>query len=230
MKRPSVNTALSSTGSAPAIPSSPPKKKRLALIRSFSLPDFITLGNAAAGTSSIFLCLNYLGNDRHEPYLVAAFCLLPFALICDIADGYVARLLKKHSPFGADLDSLADVVSFNVAPAVLAFTLGMRGLYDCILLSFFVCAGISRLARYNVTSSSMSDASGKVKFYQGFPVPTSLLLVIMLAIAYSKGAVFDRLWGGFYVLPWGGTFHPLSLSYLVVGCLMMSSNLRIPKP
>ncbi len=139
--------------------------------------------------------------------------------------------LQNASPYGADLDSLADVVSFSVAPAVLGFTLGLRGLWDCIILSYFVCCGIGRLARYNVTSAELSDSStGKVKYYQGFPVPTSLLLVLILYIAYSQGAVYENIWFGAYrtqFIP--GTFHPFSLSFFFMGCAMIS-EWPIPKP
>lgn len=144
--------------------------------------------NAGSGTISIFFCLNYLENDQYQPYLHAAFALLPLALVFDIADGYVARYRQNSSPYGSDLDSLADVISFSVAPAVLGFTLGLRGVWDCILLSYFVCCGVSRLARYNVTAESLADAtSGKVTHYQGSPVPTSLILVLILLVAYMNG-------------------------------------------
>ena len=73
----------------------------------------------------------------------------------DVGDGIVARG-RRHSPFGADLDSLADIVSFGVAPAVLGFTLGMRGGWDALVLCAFVCCGVSRLARYNVTAAALS--------------------------------------------------------------------------
>lgn len=102
------------------------------------------------------------------------------------------------------------------------------------MLSFFVCAGVSRLARYNVTAETLADAAtGKVKYYQGFPVPTSLALVVILGIAYSRGGVFDNMWFGTYrwsfpsTLP--GTFHPFSLLYLFFGCAMVS-EWKIPKP
>jgi CDP-diacylglycerol--serine O-phosphatidyltransferase len=161
------------------------------------MADFVTLGNAACGTCSIFFCLNYLENNQHQPYIVAAFALLPLALIFDIMDGFVARARQNSSPYGSDLDSLADVISFAVAPAVLGFTLGLRGMWDCGILSFFVCCGVSRLARYNVTAESLADAStGKVKHYQGFPVPTSLFLVMVLGIAYYYGESDEGLWSG----------------------------------
>lgn len=149
-----------------------PKRRRFKLLRSFTVADFVTLGNAASGMGSILFCLNFLENDKYEPYIYAAFFLLPLALLFDICDGHVARYRQNSSPYGSDLDSLADVISFAVAPAVLGFTLGLRGSWDCTILAFFVCCGVSRLARYNVTAETLADAkTGKVKYYQGFPGP-----------------------------------------------------------
>lgn len=206
-----------------------PRFKKFVLIRTFSVSDFITLGNAGSGVCAIFLCLNYLENSRYQPYLTGVFFLLPLALLFDILDGSVARWRRKNSPYGLDLDSLADVVSFSVAPAVLGFTLGLRGIWDSAILCFFVCCGISRLARYNVSADELSAGTGKVKYYQGFPVPTSLLLVLMFGIAFWQGAVFENLWFGKLILPGGGTFHPLSFIYVILGSGMMSSRLHIPK-
>jgi CDP-diacylglycerol--serine O-phosphatidyltransferase len=207
-------------------------KRRFKLIRSLAMADFITLGNAGSGISSIFLCLNFLENARYEPYLLGAFILLPIALICDILDGSVARWRKKSSPYGKDLDSLADVVSFSVAPAVLGFTLGLRGIWDCLVLCYFVCCGIGRLARYNVTSTQLMFGSNKVKYYEGFPVPMSLVIVLILGVAYYCGAVFDNIWLGSYknlhpYIP--GTFHPFVLIYFFFGCAHIS-EWKIPKP
>ena len=85
--------------------------------------------------------------------------LLPLALVCDVLDGYVARLdTGRQSVLGADLDSLADVISFGVAPAVLGFTLGLRGGWDMLILTYFVVCGVSRLARFNVTAAALADA------------------------------------------------------------------------
>lgn len=198
------------------------------MLRSFSLADFFTLANAASGTLAIFLCLSYLDEHRRA-YIWVALGLLPVALVCDVLDGSIARWRRKHSPLGADLDSLADVVSFGVAPAVLGFTFGLRGAWDVVVLVYFVACGISRLARYNVTASSLSDASGKVKYYEGTPIPSSLLLVLVLGILFGTGRVHDELWLGAVRLG-PGTLHPLSLFFFVSGSAMVSATLRIPKP
>lgn len=198
------------------------------MLREYALADVFTLSNAACGTVSIFLCLNYIAEDERQ-FLWMAFVLLPVALIMDGFDGWVARKRKKWSRIGADLDSLADVVSFGVAPAVLAFTLGMRGFWDICVLVFFVVCGISRLARFNVTAADMADPDGKVKYFEGTPIPSSLLLVMLLGVAFWTDSVHAELWGGMTRVG-GMMFHPLVLIYAVSGSAMISTTLKIPKP
>src|SRR6187455_2344965 len=154
------------------------------MLRSYTAADAFTIGNAACGTIAIFLCLDYIADDNRR-LLWIAFLLLPLALVCDLLDGYVARLDRsRQSIFGADLDSLADVISFGVAPAVLGFTLGLQGGWDMLCLTYFVVCGVSRLARFNVTASALSDTTtGKVKYFEGTPIPTSVLIVGILAVA-----------------------------------------------
>ncbi len=203
-------------------------EKPLSIFRSFVLADLITLSNAGLGMAAIFLCLNHAAG-LHTPYLWSVFVLLPLALVCDVLDGFVARRLKRHSLLGADLDSLADIVSFGVAPAVLGFTLGLRGMWDALILIYFVACGISRLARFNVTAAALSDQTGKVKYYQGTPIPTSILIVLILGVAFWQGRI-DHLipLGSCRLGPW--VLHPLVALYAVSGSLMISSRLRIPKP
>lgn len=205
------------------------RKQRLSMIRSYTLADLFTLANASCGTLSIFLCLGYIADDRTAE-LWAAFVLPIFALIFDALDGYVARLNKRRqSLLGADLDSLADIVSFGVAPAVLGFTLGLRGFWDVLCLTYFVCCGISRLARFNVTSASMTNqATGKVKYFEGTPIPTSVVLVILLAIVYRLGLTGENfLWGHWVLLD--RVFHPFAILFAVSGSLMIST-IKVPKP
>lgn len=205
----------------------PVKKPPFSMIRTFALADVITLGNAACGTGAILACMSYTATGSRDAALWA-FALLPVALVCDALDGSVARWRRKSSPLGGDLDSLADIVSFGVAPAVLGYALGMRGGWDVAILCYFVACGISRLARYNVTAAEMSDESGKVKHYEGTPIPTSLAIVGLLGFLFSRGAVGDGLWLGRATL---GPFvlHPLTLVYALSGSLMIST-LRVPKP
>ncbi|AKF03736.1 CDP-alcohol phosphatidyltransferase family protein [Sandaracinus amylolyticus] len=206
----------------------PTRPKHFSMLRTFVLADLVTMANAASGTGAIFLCLRYVA-ERDPAYALGAFALLPIALVADVLDGAVARWRRRQSPLGADLDSLADVVSFGVAPAVLAFALGMDGGWDALVLVYFVACGISRLARYNVTASALSGDDGKVKYYEGTPIPTSLGLVAILGGAFWAGAVHDQLWlGALRIGPW--ELHPLVLIYALSGSAMISASLRIPKP
>jgi CDP-diacylglycerol--serine O-phosphatidyltransferase len=150
--------------------------------------------------------------------------------VLDFADGRIARWRFKSSPLGADLDSLADVISFGMAPAALAFAVGMRGTLDVIVLLYFVACGISRLARFNVTAAQLSDGTGKVKYFEGTPIPTSLALVAVLAVATWQGriGVGEQLLGGVWELG-PVSLHPLVLLYLLSGSAMISKTLRIPK-
>jgi CDP-diacylglycerol--serine O-phosphatidyltransferase len=201
----------------------------MSMLRSYTWADLLTIANASSGTIAIFLCLDYLATNRAR-FLWAAFILLPAALVFDVLDGYVARLNKKRqSVLGADLDSLADVISFGVAPAVLGFTLGMRGGWDMLILTYFVVCGVSRLARFNVTASALADEqTGKVKYFEGTPIPTSVLLVIILGIAQYLGRVGDNLWFGVTRIG-PAELHPLALMFAASGSAMIST-LRIPKP
>ncbi len=208
----------------------PGRPRHLSMLRSYTAADALTIGNAACGTLAIFLCLNSLAEQRHA-LLWGAFILLPMALVCDVLDGYVARLdRRRQSVLGGDLDSLADVISFGVAPAVLGFTLGLRGGWDMLVLTYFVVCGVSRLARFNVTASALADAdTGKVKYFEGTPIPTSIAIVALLAVAMLLGRIDDQLWFGEYRFG-GAGFHPLTLLYGVSGSAMISATLRIPKP
>ena len=81
-------------------------RRHLSMLRSYTAADAFTIGNAACGTICIFLCLDYIAADNRR-LLWIAFLLLPLALVCDVLDGYVARLNRaRQSRLGADLDSL----------------------------------------------------------------------------------------------------------------------------
>lgn len=199
------------------------------MIRSYTWADLLTLANASCGTISIFACLSYISGDQNQ-WLWTAFVLPVFAFGFDALDGYVARLdTSRQSRLGADLDSLADIVSFGVAPAVLGYTLGLRGLWDTIILTYFVCCGISRLARFNVTAAALTNtATGKVKYFEGLPIPTSVFLVFGMAALFWMDLTGANFLGGSTKII-GRDFHPFSLLFAVSGSLMIST-IRVPKP
>ncbi len=200
--------------------------KPFAMIREFQLADWFTLANAVCGTGALFSMLTYLQtNDVRHVYFACGLILA--ALVFDVLDGRIARWRQKHSIMGRELDSLADVISFGVAPAVIAYGCGMQGLYDRIILTCFVACGVSRLARYNVTADDLSEGGSKVKYFEGTPIPSSLLLVMVMFVAASQGALQESLWFG-HVMIAGFTLHPLVLMFAVSGSLMIS-RIRFPK-
>ncbi|MDO8777134.1 MAG: CDP-diacylglycerol--serine O-phosphatidyltransferase [Burkholderiaceae bacterium] len=202
-------------------------RKVFSMIREFHLADWFTLGNAICGTGALFSTMSYLeADDVKHVYFACALVLA--ALIFDVLDGRIARWRQKSSALGRELDSLADIISFGVAPAIIAYGCGMQGLYDRIVLAYFIACGVSRLARYNVTAEELSAGTGKVKYFEGTPIPTSILLVFIMALAAWNGAVRQDLWFGVLTVA-GFKFHPLVLMFAVSGSLMIS-RIRIPKP
>ena len=205
-----------------------PRTPHFNMNRQFHLADWITLGNAFCGTGAIFAAMRFLQDGRVRDLLIG-MALIPLAFVLDALDGRIARWRQTQSLLGRELDSLADVISFGVAPAALGYACGLQGGWDWLVLSYFVGCGVSRLARYNVTAESLSGDEGKVKYFEGTPIPTSLGLVVVLAIAAWQGSIGDAVWFGEYRLgPW--LLHPLVLMFALSGSLMISKTLRIPKP
>jgi CDP-diacylglycerol--serine O-phosphatidyltransferase len=203
------------------------RPRHFSMIRGFHLADFFTLGNAACGTAAVFLAMLYMPGES-VGYFLAAAAMAPAALVFDVLDGRIARSRQQHSALGRELDSLADVISFGVAPAALAFAAGMRGGWDAVALVYFVCCGVSRLARYNVTAESLSEGADKVAYFEGTPIPTSVVLTAVLAYCAWEDRLDEGLYGGAWSLgPW--MLHPLALLFVVSGTLMISKTLRIPK-
>ncbi|WP_028448881.1 MULTISPECIES: CDP-alcohol phosphatidyltransferase family protein [Chitinibacter] len=202
------------------------KPKPFAMIREFHLADWFTLGNAICGTGALFAVMSYLqlGDVLHVYFATA---LLICALVFDVLDGRIARWRQKSSALGRELDSLADVISFGVAPAVMGYACGMQGLYDRVILVFFVACGVSRLARYNVTAEALSEGGDKVKYFEGTPIPTSLVLVLVLTWVATQGALGPNLWLGSITL-FGFHLHWLTLLFAASGSLMIS-RIKIPK-
>lgn len=197
------------------------------MIREFQLADWVTLANAVCGMGSLFSIITYIElHDVRHVYIACSLVL--FALIFDFLDGRIARWRKKTSVMGRELDSLADIISFGVAPAIIGYGCGMQGLYDRIILVFFVACGVSRLARYNVTAETLSAGGDKVKYFEGTPIPTSIILVFILALAAWSGAINQNLWFGELAIA-GFKFHPLALMFALSGSLMIS-RFHVPKP
>ena len=204
-------------------------QKHFSMIREFHLADFFTLANGACGIGGVFCAMKFLETQTVSYFLIAA-ALAPAAFIFDVLDGRIARWRQTHSALGRELDSLADVISFGVAPAALGFAAGLHSGWDWVALTYFVCCGVGRLARFNVTAEKLSEGSdsGKVKYFEGTPIPTSVVLTGVLAFAAWNGRLGDNLyWGVWKLGPW--ELHPLVLLFVLSGTLMISKTLRIPK-
>jgi CDP-diacylglycerol--serine O-phosphatidyltransferase len=196
------------------------------MIREFQLADWLTLANAACGTGAVFSMMTYLQTtDVRHVYFACAMVLA--ALVFDVLDGRIARWRQETSAMGRELDSLADVISFGLAPAIIAYGCGMQGFFDRIVLACFVACGVSRLARYNVTADALSAGGGKVKYFEGTPIPTSLFLVALMFAAASQGALGESLWFGQVEFA-GLTVHPMVVLFALSGSLMVS-RIRFPK-
>jgi CDP-diacylglycerol---serine O-phosphatidyltransferase len=203
------------------------RTKHFSLIREFHLADFFTLGNAACGVLGIFFAMSYVATQSVTDFFLAA-AMAPAAFVFDVLDGRIARWRNQHSALGRELDSLADIVSFGIAPAALAFAGGLRGAWDWIALIYFVCCGVSRLARFNVTTEDLSQDGNKVAYFEGTPIPTSVLITGLLAFAAWQERLGDQIYGGVWMIgPW--ELHPLALVFVLSGTLMISKTLRIPK-
>ncbi|KAL1894287.1 CDP-diacylglycerol-serine O-phosphatidyltransferase [Ceratocystis pirilliformis] len=233
------NSAPFATASKPLLPHNDKQRLLLSadtghfsLIRAMHLADLITMMNGFCGVMSIFTSLRYcLGNPADLDIMYVALAFLPFGLFFDFLDGRVARWRKKSSLMGQELDSLADLISFGVAPASAALALGFRSTLDTVALAFFVLCGLARLARFNVTVALLpKDASGKSRYFEGTPIPTTLGLDAIMAYWVSKNWVLSEL-------PWGMWFegtplevHPVVIMFVIHGCLMTSRSIHIPKP
>ncbi|MBI2768648.1 MAG: CDP-alcohol phosphatidyltransferase family protein [Burkholderiales bacterium] len=201
--------------------------RHFSMLRGFHLADFFTLGNAACGVGAVFFAMLYMAGKLPFHFFAAA-ALAPAAFIFDVLDGRIARARHQHSALGRELDSLSDVISFGVAPAALGFAAGLDGGWDAAALIYFVCCGVSRLARYNVTAESLSGSEGKVKYFEGTPIPTSVIITGVLALAAWQGRTGDEIYGGAWAIgPW--ELHLMSLLFVLSGSLMISKTLRIPK-
>ncbi|MDN5882167.1 MAG: CDP-alcohol phosphatidyltransferase family protein, partial [Nitrosospira sp.] len=172
------------------------------MIREFRLADFFTLGNAGCGVAAVLFAMLYV-DSRSAVHFFSSAAMMAAAFVFDVLDGRIARWRRQHSALGRELDSLADILSFGVAPAALGFAAGLRGGWDWIALIYFVCCGVSRLARFNVTAESLSEGADKVAYFEGTPIPTSIVLAAVLVLAAWTERLGENLYGGVLTMgPW----------------------------
>jgi CDP-diacylglycerol--serine O-phosphatidyltransferase len=154
-------------------------KKRRAPIKMrkgiYILPNLLTTGNLLCGFWAIVSVFQ-------EQFNFAAVAIL-LATVFDVFDGKVAKLSRATSKFGMQYDSLADLVSFGVAPALLAFSWALRpyGKFGWLAAFTFVACGAIRLARFNVLSSS-----GETKYFKGLPIPAAAFMIALTILLYIR--------------------------------------------
>jgi CDP-diacylglycerol---serine O-phosphatidyltransferase len=196
-----------------------PIRKKLDLKKTmFLLPNIITLSSIFCGFDSIRLSASATSEDDYY----RASLLLIFALLFDMLDGRVARLTKTQSAFGLQIDSLADVISFGVAPALLVFkwSLYQRPTLGLVVSFLFAGAGAVRLARFNVLSMGEGGKPSKPgKYIVGLPVPGAAGILISLVVA--NHAVGGELMGPRYL--WVMLALTVFLSFLMVSTVKFRS-------
>jgi CDP-diacylglycerol--serine O-phosphatidyltransferase len=195
------------------------RRKKIDLRKTlFLLPNMITLASIFCGFDSIRTTATA---TKSEDFYRAAL-LLVYALFFDMLDGRVARLTKTQSAFGLQIDSLADVVSFGVAPALLVHQLSLhqRGMLGLFVSFVFAGAGAVRLARFNVLSMGESGAPTKPgKYIIGLPVPGAAGILMSLVIA--NHAIGGDLGGPRFVWPLLGL--TAFLAFLMVSTIRFRS-------
>lgn len=153
----------------------------------YLLPNLFTLSSVLCGFASLALS----ASDRSEGDLYFAALAICFGLFFDTFDGRVARLTKTQTDLGRDLDSLADVITFGAAPALLVYKWGLIdfGYWGMLIAGSFVCAGAMRLARFNVLSRRAEAAGHKSgKFTLGLSIPPAAgVLVFMVIVSHNSG-------------------------------------------
>lgn len=172
------------------------------IIKLIRVPDFFTLANAACGIGSIMASIS------GKP-LLASFLLIA-GVVFDYLDGALARVLKTQHSFGAHLDSLADIISFGAAPAVLAYTSGLNSPLEICILVVFLLAGILRLARFAELKDKFIE-----KHFIGMPITVN-------------GLIFPVLFGMENVFGFAIPRTIIVALYLLCAILMIS-NIKVLK-
>ncbi len=179
----------------------------------FILPNLVTLASVFCGFNAILILSQPTVN---ADTVGRAAILLLFAMLFDLLDGRVARMTRTQSSFGIELDSLADVISFGVAPALLVYksSLWQFGDIGMLVAFLFVACGVIRLARFNVLAGAKNEAAKPGRTTVGLPIPPAAAGLIAIVVAQPR-------------IPLDGPHHPyaqLSLGLtILLGLLMVST-------
>lgn len=194
----------------------------------YILPSMFTIGNIGAGFYAILQAVQgSVSETQHFDYAAIA---IGFAVLFDGLDGTIARLTNTSSDFGRELDSLADVVTFGVAPAVLAFMWGFHQLpreidpdlrhnlvqFGAIITFLFLAAGAARLARFNITLNPQPSNPGRPgrKYFVGIPIPGGAGC-IAATVHFAAGVPITVWW-----------LTPIWMAFVVVLSFLMVSTWR----
>jgi CDP-diacylglycerol--serine O-phosphatidyltransferase len=196
--------------------------------RIYLLPNLMTAGNLLCGFGAVLKIfegsmLRKMGDEAWVESIEVSLCLILGACIFDVLDGRLARLGGKESVFGREFDSLADIVSFGVAPALLVFHIVLYEFpmrLGWLVASFYLLCGALRLARFNAYAAVPNDAGGSKEF-RGFPIPAAAGLIasiVMLMLTYYEtGTALVEGWGRYSLVV-----------LLVLLSFMMFSKMRYP--
>src|SRR5215472_544939 len=211
-------------------PRSPARRPRRA---AYALPTLFTAGNIFLGFIAIIrsiegALLGAAGNHGSNPHFEVAAKAIGVAVVLDGLDGRIARMTNTVSAFGRELDSLADVITFGIAPAVLAYCWGVHfvtpggflldhraGYFFAFL---FLLCGAARLARFNVQTNPVPKNPGRPdrKYFVGLPIPAAAAIVS--AVVYASDCVPLQWW----------VFSTLWLALLAALSFLMVSTWRYP--
>lgn len=168
------------------------------------IPNLLTMGNICCGFLAILFAV------RGEHYFLRSMLMMLVAGLFDFFDGFAARKLGVSSDVGRELDSLADVVSFGVAPAILLYERALQSTqwFGIIAVALYVCCGAWRLARHNVLS-----VSGRKSYFTGMPIEGGTALLLAVVLSTSKH-ITDHVMVG------------VALAAVIIGGFLMVSTLR----
>ncbi len=184
----------------------------------FVLPSLITFSSVFASFYAIILAFDPIKENSIYLASIAIF----YAMIFDGLDGRVARMTKTSSDFGMQLDSLADAVSFGVAPAILIYKWGLSslGMIGMLIAFIYVVAGISRLAKFNVMAI---NGTGNKNYFSGMPIPLAAGLLIGIIMSYYQLKGFNKMLDNDKIQSPDYWIYALSVFVLIISFLMVSN-------
>ncbi|MBN2803396.1 MAG: CDP-diacylglycerol--serine O-phosphatidyltransferase [Deltaproteobacteria bacterium] len=189
------------------------------------LPNLLTASSLFCGVYAILICA---GSDVTNIEVYNAALLIFYAFLFDLFDGRVARMTKTQSAFGVEFDSLADLISFGIAPAVIAYRWSLEdaGFLGIVVSFLYVLGGAARLGRFNVAAHSALKKKNPGKYMMGLPIPVAAAFIVAFVVAAR--AMKDGAW------PWltsqgysiNGIAYPMISLFMVFLAFFMVSTIK----